>query len=230
LIKLKQKIQITLALSLFLITVGFFYFDLGKYFSLEYIKSQHEVFINYYHAHPTLCIVVYSLVYVISTGLSLPGAAILTLLAGTLWGVLMGTILVSFSSTIGATLAFWSARFILKDWVQSKLSRYLEKFNQGIKDEGGFYLFSLRIIPLFPFFIVNLVMGLTPIKTSTYFWISFWGMLPGTILYVNAGTQLAQIDSVKDILTPSLLISFLILALFPIASKKTMALLKKRNK
>lgn len=200
---MKKKIVI-LALIALLVSV-FFVFDLQNYFNLEYIKSHKESFTSYYNQNPLLTLGVFFGIYVAVTALSLPGAAVLTLTAGALFGVLTGAILVSFASTIGATLAFLVSRFLLQDFVQQKYKHRLKTINEGIKKEGSFYLFTLRLVPLFPFFVINLVMGLTPINTLKFFIVSQIGMLPGTILYVYAGTQLADIESAGDILSADII-------------------------
>ena len=219
-----------LILALLALIFLFFHYNLGQYFTLEYIKGQQDSFAQAYAESPLNTIALYMLIYIASTALSLPGAAILTLLGGALFGVTTGTIIVSFASTIGATLSFLASRFILKDWVQQKFGKSLDKVNQGIQKDGAFYLFTIRMIPAFPFFIVNLVMGLTPMKIITYFFTSQAGMLAGTIVYVNAGTQLAQIDSLKGILSPNLILSFCLLALFPIVSKKIIHFIQHKKK
>ena len=209
--------------------VAFFVFGGSEYLSLEYIKSQREAFDAFYEARPVLAIGLFFLVYVAVTALSLPGAAIMTLAAGYLFGLVVGTVLVSFASTIGATLAFLSARFILRDWVQAKFGERLRAINRGVEKDGALYLFSLRLVPAFPFFVVNMLMGLTPIRVWTYFWASQLGMFLGTIVYVNAGTQLADVESVGDIVTPGLIGSFVALGLLPWVGKAIMALLERRK-
>jgi uncharacterized membrane protein YdjX (TVP38/TMEM64 family) len=164
-------------------------------------------------AEPILAALLFLLVYVVATALSLPGAALLTLVAGAVFGLLWGTVLVSIASTIGATLAFLMARFLMRDWVQGRFGEKIRTMNQRIEKDGAFYLFTLRLVPVFPFFVINLAMGLTPIRTWTFFWVSQVGMLAGTLVYVNAGTQLAQIDSLQGILSPALLASFAEMAL-----------------
>lgn len=219
-----------IVLALFAAAIGgFFYFDLANFLSLDYIKQQQSSFTEYYNQKPLMVIGIFLLIYITSTALSLPGAAILTLIGGALFGLLYGTIIISFASTIGATLSFLAARFLLKDQIQNKFGEKLKPINEGIEKEGGFYLFTLRLIPVFPFFLINLLMGLTPIRTVQYFFISQLGMLPGTIVYVNAGTELAKIDSLKGILSPSLMLSFALLGLFPIAAKKLIAVLKNKK-
>ena len=213
-----------------LLVALFFLFDLGQYFTLNFIKGQQQAFIEYQDSNPFITMVVFFAIYVVTTALSLPGAALLTLLAGALFGLVKGTILVSFASTIGATLAFLISRFILRDWVQENFGPSLRVINEGIKKDGAFYLFSLRLIPAIPFFVLNLVMGLMPMKVSTFFFVSQVGMLAGTIVYVNAGTQLAKIDSLQGILSPSLILSFCLLGIFPILAKKLLAFFKKKPK
>jgi uncharacterized membrane protein YdjX (TVP38/TMEM64 family) len=208
--------------------IAFLYFDLGQYLSLQYIKASQESFQSLYQSHRFFVIAAYMGLYIAITALSLPGAAVLTLAGGGLFGLVTGTVAVSFASTIGATLAFIVSRFLLREWVQSKVGEKLAAMNNGIEKEGAFYLFSLRLVPIFPFFIINLLMGLTRMRLFTFFWVSQIGMLPGTIVYVNAGKQLAQIDSISGILSPGVLISFVILGLFPITMKKMMSFYKRK--
>jgi len=208
---------------------AFSHYNIGQYLNLEYLKAKQADFSAYYNENAVLAIGAFSLIYIVSTALSLPGAAWLTLLAGALFGLVTGTIIVSFASTIGATLAFIISRSLLRDWVQNKFGSYLKSFNAGVEKDGGFYLFTLRLIPAFPFFVINLVMGLTPMKIFQFFWVSQVGMLAGTIVYVNAGTQLAQIESLNGILSPSLLFSFVLLGIFPILAKKLLEFFKSRK-
>jgi len=208
--------------------LAFRYFDLGQYLSLDYIKSSQEQFHALYQSHRLAVIASYMGIYIVVTALSLPGAAMMTLAGGGLFGLVVGTITVSFASTIGATLACIVSRFLLRDWVQGKFGDKLKTINAGIEKEGAFYLFSLRLVPVFPFFIINLLMGLTRMRLSTFFWVSQIGMLPGTLVYVNAGKELSQIDSLSGILSPGLLISFVLLGLFPITVKKLLALYKRK--
>lgn len=207
----------------------FFAFDLGRFFSLDFVKNQQAAIDAWRTTQPMLTAGIFFAVYVAVTGLSLPGAAIMTLAAGAIFGVWWGTLIVSFASTIGATLAFLAARFVLRDWVQGKFGDRLKAINAGMEKEGGFYLFTLRLIPIFPFFVINLVMGLTPIRTWTFYGVSQIGMLAGTLVYVNAGTQLAQLDSLKGILSPELLASFALLGIFPLIAKKIVAVVKARR-
>jgi uncharacterized membrane protein YdjX (TVP38/TMEM64 family) len=210
-------------LGVLLLIVGlFFYFDLGRFLSLDYLKQSQARFQQLYEQHRFAVLGAYMLIYVIVTALSLPGAAVMTLAGGGLFGLVAGTVAVSFASTIGATCACLASRFFLRDWVQNKFGAKLKTINEGIEQEGAFYLFSLRLIPVFPFFIINLLMGLTTMPVRTYFWVSQLGMLPATIVYVNAGNELAKIDSLGGILSPSLIASFAVLGLFPLTVKKLM--------
>src|SRR5687767_9676758 len=179
--------------GLLVVAVGaFFALDLGRYLSLDFFRAQQAAIDAYVAERPLAAAAVFFLVYVAVTGLSLPGAALMTLVAGAIFGLLWGTVIVSFASSIGATLAFLASRFLLRDWVRSRLGDKLAAIDAGVKKEGAFYLFALRLVPLFPFFLVNLAMGLTAIRTRTFYWVSQLGMLAGTIVYVYAGTQLGR--------------------------------------
>ena len=202
------------------LVVLFFGFDLGRFLSLDYIKQQQGAFAALYAAQPAVVIGAYFAIYVAVTALSLPGATIMTLAGGAIFGVLVGTLIVSFASSIGATLAFLVSRYALRDSVQSKFGSRLAEINKGIEKDGAFYLFTLRLVPLIPFFVINLVMGLTRLKTRTFYWVSQVGMLAGTVVYVNAGTQLSRVDSLRGILSPGLIGSFVLLGVFPIIAKK----------
>jgi uncharacterized membrane protein YdjX (TVP38/TMEM64 family) len=215
--------------AIIVLVVLFFVLDLNRFLSLEYIKSQQEMLIAYYRENTVAAIGIYMAIYILVTALSLPGAAAMTLAGGALFGLLTGTVVVSFASTIGATLAFLASRFLLKDWVQARFKDKLQAINKGIEKEGAFYLFTLRLVPVFPFFIINLVMGLTPITTRQFYLVSQIGMLAGTLVYVNAGTQLGQIDSLKGILSPGLLLSFALLGIFPLLAKKGVSFIKKKK-
>jgi len=199
---------------------SFFYFDLGQFLTLDYVKSQQLELDKLVAEKPLEIAATFFLAYIAVTAASLPGAAILTLVAGAMFGVLWGTLLVSFASTIGATLAMLVARFILRGQVEARFGAQLSGIDKGIEKEGAFYLFTLRLVPLFPFFAINLLMGLTKIKVLTFFIVSQIGMLAGTFVYVNAGTQLAQIESTADILSLELLLSFALLGVFPLIAKK----------
>jgi uncharacterized membrane protein YdjX (TVP38/TMEM64 family) len=219
--KLVPKL-IVVAVVIALVAV-FKIFDLGQYLSLAYIKQSQASFAALYAQNRLMVIGVYMVIYIIAAALSLPGAVVLTLAGGALFGLVTGTVVVSFASSIGATLACFVSRFLLRDWVQNKFGDKLNTINQGVAQEGSFYLFTLRLIPVFPFFVINLVIGLTPMPLRTFYWVSQLGMLPGTIVYINAGKELAKIDALSGILSPGLLISFAILGIFPISVKKLMA-------
>jgi dihydrolipoamide dehydrogenase len=211
-------------LILIIVVIGliaaFFVFDLGRYLTLDAIKQQQQNFTNYYTANTFLTLGIYFIVYIVVTALSLPGAAILTLLGGALFGVITGVIVISFASTIGATLAFLASRFLFQDYVQNKFGHQLKTINDGIEKEGSFYLFTLRLIPIIPFFLINLLMGLTPYKTMKYYLVSQIGMLAGTIVYVFAGTQLATIETLGDILSIEIIGAFCLIGIFPLIAKK----------
>jgi len=209
--------------------VAWFLLDLGQYLTLATLKQQQTAMAAIYNNDPLLIAALFFAAYVALTALSVPGAAILTLAAGALFGLLEGTLIVSFASSIGATLAFLASRYLLRDTVQSRIGQRLRSVNEGVERDGAFYLFSLRLVPVFPFFLVNLAMGLTPIRTWTYYWVSQLGMLLGTVVYVNAGTQLAQIDTLSDIASPGLIASFAVLGLLPWIGKWIMAKIKRRR-
>ncbi len=206
---------------------AYFIFDLGQVLSLENFKASQADIVAAKDANPVLYIAGFFFLYVAVTGLSIPGAAIMSLVAGALFGVVIGSIIVSFASTIGATLAFLSARFVLRDWVQTKFGERLRAIDDGLEKDGAFYLFTLRLIPVFPFFVINLLMGLTRIKTRSFFWVSQLGMLPATVVFVNAGTQISRIESTKGLLSPTLIASFVALALFPWVAKGLVGIAKR---
>jgi len=214
----KKKLLILAGVLALIVT--FKVLNLGQYLNITYLKESQATFSNYYHEHQLLTIAIYMLIYITATALSLPGAAILTLAGGALFGLVTGTIVISFASTIGATIACIVSRYLLQDWVQKKFGDKLVKINRGIEEEGAFYLFTLRLVPIFPFFIINLVMGLSKIPIKTFYWVSQIGMLPATMVYVNAGRELGKIDSLSGILSPGLLFSFVLLGIFPLAAKK----------
>lgn len=207
----------------------FFLFDLSQYFTLDYLKSEKDNILAMYEENAIATIAIYFLIYIAVTALSLPGAVILTLAGGAIFGVVSGTLIVSFASTIGATLAFLVSRFVLRESIQAKFGDKLTSINQGMDKEGSFYLFTLRLIPIFPFFMINLLMGLTRINVPQFFFVSQIGMLPGTIVFVNAGSQLAGIDSLAGILSPSLLLSFALLGLFPLIAKKVITFVQSQK-
>lgn len=211
------------------LAAGFFYFDLHTLLTLDGLKSGLAQFGAWRDDSPLLVGGAFLLLYVIVTALSLPGAVIMTLAAGALFGLLWGTVIVSFASSIGATLAFLVSRYLLQDTVQSRFGGRLKAFNEGIAKDGAFYLFTLRLVPIFPFFLINLLMGLTTIRALTFYWVSQVGMFVGTLVYVNAGTQLGQLESLSGILSPSLLLSFVLLGVFPLIAKKIVDVVKARR-
>lgn len=215
-----SKSRLYLLILIALLIGAFFYFDLQQLLTLEKLKSQQETIVSYRNNHPLLATAIYALVYIAVTGLSLPGASILTLAGGAVFGLLWGTLIVSFASSIGATLAFLAARFLFRDAVNARFGHQLKEIDAGVARDGAFYLFTLRLVPLIPFFVINLVMGLTVLKTRTFYWVSQAGMLAGTLVYVNAGTQLAKIESLSGILSPALIGSFALLGVFPFIAKK----------
>ena len=214
---------------LVLLMAGFFIFDLGQYLSLASLKAQQASLNAQVAAHPWLAAGLFFVLYVAVTALSLPGAALMTLVAGALFGLLGGFVLVSFASTLGATLAMLISRFLLRDWVQAKFGQRLAAIDQGIAREGASYLFALRLVPVFPFFLINLAMGLTRLPVRTFWWVSQLGMLPGTLVYVNAGRELGQLDSLAGILSPGLLGAFVLLGLLPLVSRKVLDWVKARE-
>ena len=209
--------------------VAFFAFGLNDYLTLENLQRSKAAIDQYRDAQPLLASAVFFGIYVAVTAVSLPGAGIMTLAGGAIFGLLWGMVLVSFASSIGATLAFLTSRFVLHDFVQARLGDRLKPINAGVRKDGAFYLFSLRLIPVFPFFIVNVLMGLTPIPVRTFYWASQVGMLPLTLVFVNAGTELAKIARPQDILSPTLLASLVLIGLFPLIAKKVVEKINARR-
>ncbi len=221
--------KILIVLVVIAVIAGFFLFGFNDLLTLDGIQSRLGQFYEWRDESPVIVGGLFFLAYVLVAAFSLPGAAIMTLLAGALFGLWWGLLIVSFASSIGALFAFFASRYLFRDSFQSKFSNKLKSINAGIEKDGGFYLFTLRLLPVFPFFIVNILMGLTTIKTWTYYWVSQLGMLAGTFVYVNAGVQLAQIESLKDIISPALLGSFALLAIFPLLAKKVLDWYKARQ-
>lgn len=221
--------KICILLCLVAAVSAFFVFDGASYLGLDYIKSQQQEFNSIIQEKPVLSAFVFGAIYVLVTALSFPGASVLTLAAGAFFGLAIGTVIVSFASTIGATLAFIAARFIAGDSLQKKYAARLKAINEGIEKEGAFYLFTLRLVPIFPFFLVNIMMGLTKIRIPTFFLVSQIGMLPGTLAYVYAGTALSEVDSLSGILSPNLLLAFAILGIFPLITKKVIDMFRARK-
>ncbi len=215
--------------ALVLAVAAFFAFDLDRLLSFDALKQGQQAFAQRYEASPLAFVAGYFAIYVVVTALSLPGATIMTLAGGALFGLVAGTVIVSFASTIGATLAFLVSRFLLHDLVQRRFGDKLKAINDGIARDGAFYLFTLRLVPLFPFFLINLLMGITPIRARTFYWVSQVGMLAGTVVYVNAGTQLAAVDSPAGILSPALLLSFALLGVFPLIARRIVAVIRSRR-
>ncbi|TRX01435.1 FAD-dependent oxidoreductase [Candidatus Methylobacter oryzae] len=205
---------------------AFFIFDLQSYLTLEALKARQASIEAYRSSHPFSAMAIYASIYIAATALSLPGAAILTLAGGAVFGLGWGTLIVSFASTIGATLAFLVARFLFRDAVKARFGDRLNVINKGIDKDGALYLFTLRLVPIFPFFVINLVMGLTNLKTQTFYWVSQAGMLAGTVVYVNAGTQLGKLESLSGILSPGLVGSFILLGVFPLLANKIVEAIK----
>ncbi|AEP28248.1 FAD-dependent oxidoreductase [Brumicola nitratireducens] len=221
--------KITIVAVLAALIAAFFYFDLNTYLTLEGLKGSIDDFRQWRDASPVLVLGGFFLIYVTATALSLPGAAILTLTAGALFGLVEGLLLASFASSLGALLAFLVSRYILRDTIKRKFPDRLASIDKGIEREGAFYLFTLRLVPLFPFFLINLLMGLTAIKSWTFYWVSQIGMLAGTFVYVNAGTQLSQLESLQGILSFDLILSFVLLGIFPLIAKTIISVIKKQR-
>ncbi|MEW6218709.1 MAG: VTT domain-containing protein [Thermodesulfobacteriota bacterium] len=208
----------------------FFVLGLHQHLSLAALQASQARLLALYQASPWLVLGLYALAYILVTALSLPGAAAMSLAGGALFGLGAGVLVVSFASSIGATLACAVARFLLRDWVAARLGDRLAAMDEGIRREGAFYLFGLRLVPIFPFFVINLAMGLTPIPLRTFYWVSQLGMLPATVVYINAGQELARLDSLAGILSPRLLIAFALLGLAPLGLKRLLAVLKGRRR
>ncbi len=221
--------RLLLLLALLAAVAAFVALDLGRYLSLDYFKDKQAAIEAWRAANPAMAALAFFLLYVAVTGLSLPGATLMTLAAGAIFGLLAGTILVSFAASIGATLAFLASRFLLRDWVQQRFGDRLRAINSGVEQQGGFYLFTLRLVPAFPFFMINLLLGLTPMRTGTFYRVSQVGMLAGTVVYVNAGTQLSRIDSLAGILSPALIASFTLLGIFPLIARRIVGMIQTRR-
>lgn len=225
----KSSARIALATILIALLAAFFVFDLGAYLSLTALKGRHAELLVAYQAHPLRAILVYAGIYILVAALSLPGAAIMSLAGGALFGFWTGSVVVSISSAIGATCAFLIVRHLFRDLVQQRFGDQLRVINRGIEQDGAYYLLTLRLVSIFPFFIINILMALTPIRTSVFYGVSQLGMIPATLVFVNAGTQLARITSPADIFSPSLLFSFALLGLFPLLTKKTVDFIQRRR-
>ncbi|MFY7982345.1 MAG: FAD-dependent oxidoreductase [Limnohabitans sp.] len=225
-----MRFRQALLLLLLALAIGVFVaLDLGRFLSFEQLKASQASFAQLHADQPLTVAVVYFVLYVAATALSIPGAAIITLAGGAIFGLWQGLLIVSFASTLGATFAFLASRFLLRDWVEARFGQRLTDIHLGVDREGGFYLFTLRLIPVVPFFLINLLMGLTRMKVWTFYWVSQLGMLAGTAVYVNAGTQLAQLESLQGILSPALLGSFVLLGIFPLVARRTLAAVQQRK-
>jgi len=226
-----QRNRTKAAFFLFLLSlVALCYFlGLPGYLTLDHIRQSQEKFQQFYILHPILSILTFVGIYIPVLALNIPGAVVLGLVSGALFGPVIGTVVVSFASSAGATLGCAAARYLLRDWVQNKLGARLAQINRGIAEEGAFYLFSMRLIPVIPFFAINLVMGLTAMRLTTFYWVSQLGMLPGTAIFVNAGSQIASINSPSDIISGELALSLSLLGLFPYAAKHLISWLRSRR-
>jgi uncharacterized membrane protein YdjX (TVP38/TMEM64 family) len=223
-----QKLLLFLILAL-LIT-AFFAFELNRYFSIRQLRDSKEQLLLYYHNHPAATAGLYLAIYIIAASLSLPGALSLTFAAGAIFGPWLGTLLASIGSAFGATGAFLSARYLIGSSIQRRFAGRLESINLGFRDEGAFYLLSLRLFAVIPYFIINLVMGLTPIPARTFLWATQLGMLPVIFLYTYTGTELGEIESVRDLFSLRLILSFVAMALLPILARKLIQWWKKHQR
>jgi uncharacterized membrane protein YdjX (TVP38/TMEM64 family) len=212
----KRLLLLIMVVGLGLAFIGF---DIGRFLSFDFLKSQQAAIEAWRSAQPLTAALFFFLAYIIVTGLSVPGATVMSLAIGAVFGLFWGVLLVSFAASIGATLAFLIARFLLRDWVQQRFGKQLRMLNTGIEKDGGFYLFTLRLMPVFPFFLINLLMGLTPIRPRIFYVATQTGMLAANLIFVNAGTQLAKIDSLSGILSPSLIASLTLLGIFPLLAR-----------
>ncbi len=220
-----QYRKLALVVALGLAIAAFYAFDLGQYLNLQTLKNKQAAIAAFHADSPFLSSAAYFVIYVLATALSIPGAVLLTLAGGAVFGLFWGTVIISFASTIGATLAFLMSRFLLRDWVTRRFGQRLAAIDAGVRREGALYLFTLRLVPVFPFFLINLLLGLTAMKARTFYWVSQLGMLAGTVVYVNAGTQLARLDSLSGILSPGLLGAFALLGIFPLIARKVVEII-----
>jgi uncharacterized membrane protein YdjX (TVP38/TMEM64 family) len=209
------------------VAAGFFVLGGSEHLSFEALKAREEALRALYHEHPAAFSSAFFAAYVVIAALSLPGGAILTMAAGAIFGILRGALLVSFASSIGATGAFLLSRYLFRDWLRLRFGAKLERLEAGVKREGTLYLFSLRLIPPVPFFVVNLGMGLTPMRTRTYYWVSQLGMLPGTLLFASAGTRLSEVERPSDVLSPAMIGTLVLIAVLPLASRALVSRLRR---
>ncbi|WP_202302449.1 FAD-dependent oxidoreductase [Dryocola clanedunensis] len=227
---MQKKNKIIVLAIVFLVMIIFIFSPAADYLNLAALKSHQAMLNSWVIRNPWSAGSLFFLFYVLITALSVPGAALMTLLGGAMFGLTAGTLLVSFASTLGASLAMLLSRFLLRDWVQQRFQQRIGTIDRGIERDGAFYLFALRLVPVFPFFLINLTMGLTRLPVRTFWWVSQLGMLPGTLVYVNAGRELAQITSLAGIVTPGLIGAFVLLALLPLVSRKALDLFKQRQR
>ena len=221
--------QLLIVLAVVALVALFFLADLGRFLTLEYLQTSRAAIVAQVEAQPIAASAIYFAVYVLVTALSLPGAAVMSLAGGAVFGLVWGMVLVSFASSVGATLAFLISRSLLHEWVRKRFGEYLEGIDRGFEKEGNFYLFSIRMVPLFPFFVVNLLMGLTRISAPAFYLVSQVGMLAATFVFVYAGTQLAQVHKLGDVLSLQLILALSLLGLFPLAARKLMTLWTRRR-
>jgi len=224
-----NKTRLLIVVLIVALIVAIVWLDVGQYLTLDFFRQQQDALQDYVGQHLIAAVGAFFLIYVLVTALNIPGAAVMTMVAGALFGLLPGTLIVSFASTIGATLAFALSRFLLRDYVERRFGNMTKRVNAGIEKEGAYYLFTLRLVPIFPFFAINMVMALTRIRTITFYWVSQIGMLAGTIVYVNAGKQISRIENAGDILSPELLGAFVLLGIFPLLAKKAMNMITARR-
>jgi len=222
------KKGVLLLIGVCVVTV-FVSFDLHHFLTIEYLRQSENSLRQFQDHHPYLLILLYFASYLVIASFALPGALVATLAGGFLFGLAKGVVLVSFASTIGATAAFLVARYVLRDWIQKRYGGKLHVINEGIENEGGFYLFTMRLIPVFPFFLINVVMGLTRMKVTTFYWVSQLGMFPATLVFVNAGKELGKIESLSGIVSPGLIASFAALGLLPLAARKAVDYLRRKT-
>lgn len=224
-----KPLQIILVLAVALIVILFFVLDFSDYFSLSYLQEQRSKLVEFYRENPIFTIMLFALVYIGLTSLSIPSATGLTLLAGAIFDFVTGVIVVSIVSTVGASLAFLLARYLFRDLVQTKFATQLGPINDGIDRDGIFYLFAIRLVPTIPYFVVNAAMGLTTLKFWHYVWVSQLGMLATTAVFVNAGSQLGQLESFSGILSPTLIVALVVMGVFPLVAKWTVSYLRSRR-
>ncbi len=221
--------RLLVAMALVALIAGFFAFDLGQYFRLEFLKSKQAAIEEFRRENPFAAGGVFFAAYLVITSLSLPGAAVMNFVGGAIFGVLWGTLIASFASSLGATAAFLSSRFLFRDAVRNRFGERLRAIDAGFEREGAFYLFALRLLPIFPYMLVNLLMGLTPIRTRTFYAVSQLGMLPATLVYANAGAQIATIRPLTEVLSPGLIGSLVLLGIFPLVARYAVEAVKSRR-